>query len=441
MISSMPNSWAVARFDEINQFGSNIIDSSKFPDEIFELFSVPSFPSGEPELLPGRSIGSTKLIVSLNDVLVCKINPRINRVWMVARRSQYRQIASSEWIGVRAPDLDARYLRYYFSSLAFRELICSEVTGVGGSLTRAQPKRVAAFPVPIAPINEQKRISDKLDTLLARVGSCRERLDRVPLILERFRQTVLAAATSGQLTNISAEVGEKWPVCPLGSLLTDVRYGTAKKCSYDIKGGTPVLRIPNIVNGRVDIMNLKYSHFEEKEIESLSLKQGDLLIIRSNGSLDLVGKAAVVGPEAEGFLYAGYLIRLRVKTSLLTPRYLQLILSSPDVRMHIEMTARSTSGVNNINAEEIRAFKVKLPGIDEQLKIVRLVETLFAFADRLESRYVSGRTKFESITPALLAKAFRGELVSQDPSDEPADKLLERIRSQKSLEKTQQKAK
>ena len=132
--------------------------------------------------------------------LISKINPRINRVWRVGGSSGVPQIASSEWIVIRNRQLHARYLQHYFSSPSFRELICDGVTGVGGSLTRAQPKRVAEFLLPIAPLTEQKRIADKLDALLARVDACRNRLDRIGPLLKRFRQSILAEAASGQLT-------------------------------------------------------------------------------------------------------------------------------------------------------------------------------------------------------------------------------------------------
>ena len=85
--------------------------------------------------------------------------------------------------------------------------------------------------------------------------------------------------------------------------MIDIRYGTAKKSAYDVIDGTPVLRIPNIVNGCIDTTNLKYGHFDKKELEMLSLKKDDLLIIRSNGSLDLVGKAAVVSFEKSKVIY------------------------------------------------------------------------------------------------------------------------------------------
>lgn len=199
-MSELPPSWAEVRFDEINSFSSQTVDPAHFPDEHFELYSVPAFPSGQPEARLGAAIGSTKQLVAPDDVLICKINPRINRVWQVMPKKEHQQIASSEWIVMRSPALHPGFLRYYFSSPDFREMICDGITGVGGSLTRAQPKRVAAFEVPIAPANEQKRIADKLEALLARVGACRERLDRMPAILKRFRQAVLAAATSGKLT-------------------------------------------------------------------------------------------------------------------------------------------------------------------------------------------------------------------------------------------------
>jgi type I restriction enzyme S subunit len=178
-VSDVPNHWVETTLGELNEFVGSTIDPSRFPDERFDLYSVPSFPSGKPEYLCGRDIGSSKQIVSPNDILISKINPRINRVWMVGNTTDKRQIASSEWIVVRSSFHDARYLLHFFAEPNFRDQICSDVTGVGGSLTRAQPKRVATFAVPIPPQPEQKRIADKLDTLLARIDACRDRLGSV----------------------------------------------------------------------------------------------------------------------------------------------------------------------------------------------------------------------------------------------------------------------
>ncbi len=196
----IPSHWEAVELGAINVYKSANINPANFPNEVFELYSVPIFPTGKPELVAGKDIGSTKQFVKPGDVLLCKINPRINRVWKVNQIGEYRQIASSEWIVVRQPNFDARFLRYFFSHPSFRSLLCSDVSGVGGSLTRARPKIVTTYKVPAAPLPEQKQIAATLDQLLARVEAIKTRLDAIPALLKRFRQSVLAAAVSGRLT-------------------------------------------------------------------------------------------------------------------------------------------------------------------------------------------------------------------------------------------------
>lgn len=135
-MSELPINWEKARFDELNQYASKTVIPVNFPDEIFELYSVPSFPTGMPEMLNGLSIGSSKQLVEPGDVLVCKINPRINRVWQVRQKKDLKQIASSEWIVMRTDKVDVRFLCHYFSSPDFRNLICQDLTGVGAGQSR-----------------------------------------------------------------------------------------------------------------------------------------------------------------------------------------------------------------------------------------------------------------------------------------------------------------
>ncbi len=301
----------------------------------------------------------------------------------------------------------------------------------GTTIKHLTRESLARFKVPVPPLPEQKRIADKLDALLARVDACRERLDRVPTILKRFRQSVLAAATSGELTREWREargLDAEWRHTSLGTVLVDVRYGTAKKCAYE-PNKTPVLRIPNVVGGAISHDNLKYADFDETEHMKLALAAGDLLMIRSNGSIGLVGTTALVSERESGFLYAGYLIRLRADLAQTRPAYLSLYLASPTSRSRIELTARSTTGVNNINTEEIRAFPVAIPPLDEQDEVVRRVGELFELVAGLERRLDLARTRVARTTPSALAKAFRGELVPQDPDDEPAADLLARVRN------------
>lgn len=146
-------------------FNSESIDPRHFPNDMFELYSVPNFEYGVPEIIMGREIGSIKQTICENDILVCKINPRINRVWITEYTTSHRLLGSSEWIVFRDNLLYAPYFQYYFSSPYFRNLLLLNVSGVGGSLMRAQPGSVKKYPILIPPYQEQIRISNHIDGL------------------------------------------------------------------------------------------------------------------------------------------------------------------------------------------------------------------------------------------------------------------------------------
>ena len=172
---------------EINSYQTVIINPMEQPDQTFELYSVPSFDNQHPEIIKGSEIGSTKVAVEEGDVLICKINPRINRVWVVKHFTEYPLLASSEWIVVRNREIESSYLKWYFSSPTFRNLITSQVAGIGGSLTRAQPKQVAKYPVPIPEKSEQKRIVFILDKVSNLISLRKQQLAKLDeLVKARF---------------------------------------------------------------------------------------------------------------------------------------------------------------------------------------------------------------------------------------------------------------
>ena len=292
--------------------------------------------------------------------------------------------------------------------------------------------------LPFPPLAEQKRIADKLDTLLARVEACRARLERVHVILKRFRQAVLAAATSGELTEDwrkNKDKSKKYRLVSLAETGSDFRYGSSTKSQPS--GKVPVLRMGNIQDGKLDWSDLVFSSNHD-EISKYKLSSGDVLFNRTN-SPELVGKTAVFKGEQPA-IYAGYLIRIRCGSELL-PDYLNYCLNSPagqEWRWRVKSDSVSQS---NINAKKLATFQFELPPIEEQREIVRRVETLFDLADQLESRCRTAQTQVEYLRPSLLSKAFRGELVPQDPNDEPASVLLERIRGKRAMQPALRKAK
>jgi len=162
----------------------------------------------------------------------------------------------------------------------------------------------------------------------------------------------------------------------------------------------------------------------------LRLKEGDLLLVRSNGSIALLGQSVLIDSTAVDFAFAGYLIRLRCNDELL-PAFLNLMLKTNFLRQQIEIPARSTTGVHNINSNEIKSLIIPFPLLEEQQEIVRRVEKLFTLADSLEAKYKSAFERVEKLEQSVLAKAFRGELVEAAPNDEPAEELLKQILEEK----------
>jgi type I restriction enzyme S subunit len=235
----------------------------------------------------------------------------------------------------------------------------------------------------------------------------------------------LPPLTEAELTEIP-NLPKGWSWIKLGSLIDQPKYGTSKKCSYEA-GEIGVLRIPNIIKNKISSSDLKYAEFGDEEINTYNLKSGDLLIIRSNGSLNLVGKCALVTSNQEQFLFAGYLVRLRPIYSRIRSKYLLYIFSSYLLRKQIEFKAKSTSGVNNINSNEIKNLVLPLCSISEQNKIVQEIESRLSVADKLEETINESLQKAEALRQSILKKAFEGNLVPQDPNDEPAEKLLESI--------------
>jgi hypothetical protein len=198
-MNDLPSGWDKLRLGDIAIRTSNV-DPSRCPEELFELYSVPSFSIGEPDRLRGKEIKSSKQAVEPDDILLCKIVPHINRVWTVAAKSNQRQIASSEWIVYRTHHSDPHYLRYCLSEACFRERFMSTVAGVGGSLMRARPSEVAKIDIPLAPLPEQRRIVTKINSLSAKSIRARDHLEHIPRLVEKYKQAILAAAFQGQLT-------------------------------------------------------------------------------------------------------------------------------------------------------------------------------------------------------------------------------------------------
>ena len=291
--------------------------------------------------------------------------------------------------------------------------------------------RLNTINVTLAPLAEQQRIADKLDTVLARVDACRDRLARVAPLLKRFRQSVLAAATSGVLTDDWRSNERAWSESLLGDVLVDKpRNGYSPKA---VGFPTPVLSLTlsATTSGQFKAEHSKYIDEEISSESHLWLEPGDVLIQRSN-SLEYVGISAIFDGERRRFIYPDLMMKARANKLRISPQFLHITLSADRSRRYFRENATGTAGnMPKINQQVVMSLPISFPTIEEQTEIVRRVETLFAYADRLEARLAKAQTAVDRLTPALLAKAFRGELVPQHPDDEPAAELLKRLAAQR----------
>ena len=219
---------------------------------------------------------------------------------------------------------------------------------------------------------------------------------------------------------------ESWIWEKLGWMTCGVEYGTAAKSATT--GRVPVLRMGNIQNARFDWADLVYTS-DDEEITQYRLHDGDVLFNRTN-SPELVGKTAIYKGERPA-VFAGYLIRVNHIRTVVDGQYLNLFLNSHAARQHGNDV--KTDGVNqsNINGAKLSNYPFPYCSIEEQREIARTLEKTFSLLDATEANIVQELEKADALRQAILKKAFTGQLVPQDPHDEPASILLERIKAEK----------
>ncbi len=294
---------------------------------------------------------------------------------------------------------------------------------------------LATFNFPLPPLAEQKEIADRLDKLLAQVEATQARLARIPDIIKQFRQSVLAAAVSGKLTEEWRSINENtpWLEGVLGDFIHKPTYGSSTKSDND--GLVPVLRMGNLQSGHLDWTDLVYTS-DKVEIEKYKLTTGDVLFNRTN-SPELVGKTSIYRGERAA-IYAGYLIKISC-LPILNPEFLNYHLNSPSARAYCYAVKSDGVSQSNINAKKLAEYPIALPQQAEQTEIVRRVEQLFAYADSIEQQAKAAKARVDNLTQAILAKAFRGELTADwraaNPDlisgDNSAEALLTRIQAER----------
>jgi type I restriction enzyme S subunit len=430
----LPVGWEIITLSEAATWGSRGTPSRKNPEYYGGTF--PWVKTGElgPRILTKTEetiselglVNSSAKLFPAGSIAVAMYGATIGKVSMLgvaAATNQACAVAVADPLAVRT-----EFLFHYLCSQ--RDEFAN--AGKGGAQPNISQGLIKGWLFPLAPLNEQRRIAAKLDTTLAAVEACRQRLDSVAAILKRFRQAVLAAATSGELTRewreergLSTDSWAQATIIEISEQVFDGPFGSNLKSEDYTSEGFRVVRLEN----------LSHLHFLEEKRTFVSsakfaLLQKHVLFEDDNlfsSFVDEEVRTCLLPSALSGMsINKADCFCIRVNRNLCLPGFVVSVLSCYS-------TFKSVNGLVHdatrprINLKQLKSLSIALPSFQEQFEILRRQEQIFTLADQLEARLNAARKVVDRLTPALLAKAFRGELVPQDPGDEPASVLLERL--------------
>ena len=321
----------------------------------------------------------------------------------------------------------------------------------------------------LPPLQEQRRIVERIETLFVELDKGEESLRQVQILLARYRQSVLKAAVTGELTadwraertgklehgrdlleRILQTRRDNWegrgrysepsvpksddlPELPEGWVWTTVeqllRAGLSNGRSVpDAQEGFPVLRLTALKDGWIDLSERKIGAWDEESARGFLIQSGDILVSRGNGSKRLVGRGGLILDEPDPVAYPDTMIKVPLLLDHLSAEWFVQLWNSPFMREQIEKAAKTTAGIYKINQTDIRGFKVPLPPLEEQLLIAEKVGESAEAIAALESQCGGELKRSAALRQSILKDAFSGCLVPQDPNDESASNLLARIR-------------
>ncbi|HNX17484.1 MAG TPA: restriction endonuclease subunit S [Methanoregula sp.] len=320
-----------------------------------------------------------------------------------------------------------RYLFFYFKSPSFQKIVRERITG--SAVPHLFQKDIKKFRILVPPLLEQQRIVARVEALMANINAARERLQRMPLIMKKFRQAVLAAACEGRLTEgwrgetqdsdqfsincedigdteYDSEIPVAWRLEKIKNVcetIVDCPHSTPK---WTLNGEI-CLRTTNFKPGDLDLAEVRYvSHDTYLErISRLEPHENDIVYSREGG---ILGIACII-PKGLKICLGQRMMLLRVDQTKTDPKFIQNFLNSPIVLKKIKDLIGGTSSPH-LNVADVKNLCIPLPPLADQHEIIRRVEALFARADAVEREVAAATKRADALTQAVLAKAFAGKL-------------------------------
>jgi type I restriction enzyme S subunit len=354
------------------------------------------------DAISGAEIKTKKQqICKAGDFLVAEIDAKVGGFGIVPEDLDGTIVSSHYFLfEVDEEALNRRFLDYFVRTPTFRD----QVTAQGSTNYAAiRPNDVLGYKVALPPIPEQRRIVSRIEELAAKINEA--------CGLRRQAAVEAEALITAQLRAAYSIQAKRHGSTRLEQLITEAGYGSSEKCSLERgEGAVPVLRIPNVASERIDLDDLKFALLSVRDRERLHLVNGDILIVRTNGSLDLVGRSAVIADLPEPMAFASYMIRLRLNSSTILAAYAQRMLRHLRMSGQLIDFARTTAGQYNVSLGRLRSAEIPVPPLAQQYHIVAELDALQAQVDALKKLQAETAAELDALFPSILDKAFKGEL-------------------------------
>lgn len=431
-MSDLPKGWAEATLADVTSPSGEKADPATLGEIPF--LGMDHIEAHTANLLGSQPVSELKSAVAVfkkGDLLYGRLRPYLNKVHL----AEFDGAASAEFIVFPPSEaIEQRFLQSLLRSPEYRELADQRSTG---DRPRVKFDNVSDFEFSLPPLAEQKRIVRKLDALSAHTTTARTHLTAIVKLVEQYRQQVFDLAFSGALTRDFRENSDEeaagalpssWQVTELGEI-TEIQGGIQvgkKRPPGTELVEVPYLRVANVQRGWLNLDEIKVIGVTQQEKERLLLKTGDVLM-NEGGDRDKLGRGWIWRGEVPECIHQNHVFRIRLKDKEFPPEYISHFANAKGQQYFFDEGTQTTN-LASISKRKVSGLPVPIPPIEEANEILHRIDTAFAKIDRLAAEAEKALKLADRLDESILAKAFAGELVPQDPSDEPASVLLDRIR-------------
>ncbi|MDO6486267.1 restriction endonuclease subunit S [Colwellia sp. 6_MG-2023] len=334
----------------------------------------------------------------------------VGKCGVFLHRTEKKILFNNNLLRIRFHKIEPKIIAYWFNSAEGKYQL-RNITSATTSVAAIYQKALVALDVPVPPLAEQKEIVKQLEGLLAKVDSIKNRLDSIPDIIKRFRQSVLASAVSGKLTEgVKTENIKNWKPIKLQDAANIIDPQPSHRTPKEVSGGIPYIGIGDLKpDGSIDFSRARKVSIDvlKEHNNRYQLKLGDFVF----GKIGTLGKATVLPMDIDYTLSANVIL-IQPNLDVSNATYIMLFLSAPSTMDEIARQSNSTSQAA-FGIKKMRNFACELPPVSEQNEIVRRVEQFFTFADKIEEKVNAAQERVNNLTQSILAKAFRGELTAE----------------------------